>query len=227
MAIATQIDETATTLKMSYEEFLAWADEDTIAEWVDGEVIVAMPPKKVHQMTSGFLFELLSLFVRLFHLGEVHFAPFEFLLRDGGPSREPDIFFLTNDHLDYMTEDKLIGPPDLIIEIVSKESVRRDRDIKVQEYATAGVPEYWIIDPRAGKHRADFLRLDETGSYRIIATEDDKRVESAVLPGFWLRPDWLWQTDTLKPLTCCLQIEGVAEALLQEIQTSKNHSGDQ
>lgn len=57
-------------LKMSYEEFLRWSDEDTHAEWVDGEVIVFIPPKPVHQITLNFLNRLLSLFVELFDLGQ-------------------------------------------------------------------------------------------------------------------------------------------------------------
>ena len=54
-----------------------------------------------------------------------------------------------------------------------------------------------MIDPRPGKQRADFLQLDETGEYALIATEDDERYASAVLPGFWLRPAWLWQGEQI------------------------------
>jgi Uma2 family endonuclease len=68
---------------MSYEEFLRWSNEDTHAEWVNGEVIIKVPPKDVHQSTVGFLYELLSLFVRLFDLGRVRVAPFEVKLGQG------------------------------------------------------------------------------------------------------------------------------------------------
>jgi Uma2 family endonuclease len=64
-------------LLMSYEEFLAWAGEDVHAEWVNGEVIVQMPPKEIHQNLIGFLHVLLRLFVQLFNLGKVYNAPFE------------------------------------------------------------------------------------------------------------------------------------------------------
>ena len=63
------------TLSMSFEEFLAWADEETHAEWVDGEVIVFMPAKDIHQATIGFLHQLIGWFVDLFQLGKIRIAP--------------------------------------------------------------------------------------------------------------------------------------------------------
>jgi Uma2 family endonuclease len=68
-------------LAMTYEEFLAWADEDVRAEWVDGEVIVFMPASYRHQAVTGFFYTLLSLFVRAFGLGEVSIAPLEMRAR--------------------------------------------------------------------------------------------------------------------------------------------------
>ena len=207
-------------LKMSYEEFLTWSNEDTHAEWVNGEVIIHMPPKNIHQATLGFLYELLSLFVHLFNLGKVRIAPFEVKLKSSGSSREPDIFFISKENLDRLTEDKLVGPADLIIEIISTDSVRRDRDDKFKEYQEAGVREYWIIDPRPGKQRADFFRLDETNNYALFATEDDEHVSSYVLPNFWLIPAWLWQADTLDPLTIFFEMCGLSTEHIEQIRNN-------
>jgi Uma2 family endonuclease len=205
-------------LKMSYEEFLQWVGEDTHAEWVDGEVIIHMPPKEIHQITLGYLYELLSLFVRLFNLGKVIVAPFEMRARRGGSSREPDLLFIAQENLERLTDDRLIGPADLIVEVISEDSVRRDRDDKFREYSEAGVREYWIIDPRPGKQRADFFRLDEEGVYRLFAIEDDERVESHVLPGFWLRPAWLWQADEGDPLLTFCEMAGMPESVVQQFR---------
>lgn len=215
---AVSTEATPTRLRMSYEEFLAWSDEDTRAEWVDGEVIIPMPPKNVHQTTLAFLHRLLAMFVDLFDLGKVSVAPFEVKLKPDGSSREPDIFFIAKENLDRLTEEKLVGPADLIIEIISTDSVQRDRRDKFKEYRAAGVREYWIIDPRPNKQRADFFRLDETGDYELYGTEDDAWIDSQVLPGFGLRPAWLWPVDSLSPITCALEIEGVADALNEQIR---------
>ena len=56
LQLATAPETKPARLKMSYEEFLQWADEDTRAEWVDGEVIIPMPPKEIHQITLGYLY---------------------------------------------------------------------------------------------------------------------------------------------------------------------------
>ena len=77
--------------KMSYEAFLEWADEDTHAEWVDGEVIVSMPARKMHQAIIRLLLQLPGLFVDLFDLGQVYAAPFEMKAQPEGSSRKPDI----------------------------------------------------------------------------------------------------------------------------------------
>jgi Uma2 family endonuclease len=203
---------------MSYEEFLVWAGEDTHAEWVNGEVIIHMPPKDIHQATLGFLHLLIQLFVHLLALGKVRVAPFEVLLPPGQVAREPDMFFVATENVSRLTQDRLVGPPDLIIEIISDDSVQRDRRDKFREYRVAGVREYWIIDPRPNKQRADFFRLDTSGEYELFATEDDERVASYILPSFWLRPAWLWQVDTLDPLTAFFEMRGLPTAQSEHIR---------
>jgi len=74
--------------KMTYEEYLAWADEDTRAEWVNGEVIVGMPPKHPHQTLVEFLDRLLGLFITIRDLGQLRIAPFELKIRPEGNSIE-------------------------------------------------------------------------------------------------------------------------------------------
>ncbi len=177
---------------MSYEDYLAWADEDTHAEWVDGEVIVHMPPLDVHQTILNFVNRLLAEYIEFEELGTIFIAPFEMRLLSQKSARQPDIFVITNESLDRMSRERFEGPADLVVEIVSKDSVRRDRQDKFREYQEAGVREYWVIDSRPGRNRADFYRLDDKGQYELYATEDDEQVESVVLPGFWLRPSWLW-----------------------------------
>jgi Uma2 family endonuclease len=201
---------------MSYAEFVQWADEDTHAEWVDGEVIVFMPPKVRHQRLVSFLHTLLSTFVNLFGLGEVHTAPLEMRLHTGegeGSAREPDILFVAAEHRARLTEDRLDGPADLVIEIISEGSVARDRADKFYEYQEAGVREYWIIDPRPGKERLDWYVLTEQGKYQAVLPDEQGRYHAALLPGFWLHPDWLWQEPLPDPLHMLMQLPEAEQAL--------------
>ena len=220
------VETTATLpdrLRMTYEEFLAWAGEDTRAEWVEGEVIVFMPPKNLHQTMVGFLYVLLSAFIRLHKLGKLQVAPFEVKIKPDGNSREPDLIFLTNEHLDRLTADRIAGPPDLIIEVVSDDSTHRDRVDKFDEYEAGGVPEYWVIDYRAARRRADFYQLDRRGQYQRAAIGDDGIYHAAVLPGFWLKLDWLLadELDWLKALGQIVGPERLAEVIRLEAETKE------
>jgi len=202
-------------LHMTYEEYLQWADEDVHAEWVDGEVIVQMPPKDAHQRLVEFLDRLLGLYVELFGLGLVRLAPFELRLRPEGPARQPDLMFLATAHLDRLTPERVIGPPDLIIEVVSDESVQRDQVEKFAEYEAAGVPEYWVLDNRPGHQHALFYRLGPEGRYEQVLPDAQGIYRSAVVEGFWVRVAWLWEPEpnALRALAELVRPERLVEAL--------------
>ncbi len=176
-------------LRMSYEEFLAWAEEDTLAEWVDGEVVMTSPASKRHQMIASFLERVIGLYVERLNLGVVLDAPFQMKLARSG--REPDLIFVATAHLDRLRATYLDGPADLVVEIISPESVGRDRGEKFYEYAQGGVPEYWLIDPQA--QWAEFYRLSEAGLYQAAFSGREGVYRSEVLSGFWLRVEWLWR----------------------------------
>ncbi|MCK6626401.1 MAG: Uma2 family endonuclease [Anaerolineae bacterium] len=214
---------------MSYEEFLAWAGEDTRAEWVNGEVITFMPPLNPHQTVIEFLYQLLNLFSSVFDLGRLRVAPFELKITPEGNSREPDLMFIAKAHLERLTTARVVGPPDLIIEVVSDDSTHRDRVDKFDEYEAGGVPEYWIIDNRPQRRRALFYQLDEQGQYQSVPVEADGIYRSAVLPGFWLRVEWLWaeQPDVLRALAEVIGPDRMAEALRQALTGPEHHESQQ
>ncbi len=173
--------------KLTYAEFLAWADEDTLAEWVDGEIVMTSPASRRHQSMADFLTSVLRSFVEQHDLGVVLSAPFQMKLEHG---REPDLLFIAAAHLDRLQETYLDGPADLVVEIISPESIGRDRGDKFYEYARGGVPEYWLLDPQMTW--AEFYRL-EGGRYRLAFAGQEGDYRSQALPGFWLRVEWLWQ----------------------------------
>jgi len=178
-------------LRMTYEEFLAWADEDTDAEWVDGEVVWMSPISGEHQRMGRFLLRLFSEFLDERDLGELRYERFQMKTAPDLPGREPDILFVANAHLSRLKETYLEGPGDLVVEIVSPESRERDTEEKFREYEQGGVPEYWIIDLEL--KQAEFYQLGEDAAYHRMPIDDDGLFRSEVLPGLWLRVDWLWQ----------------------------------
>jgi Uma2 family endonuclease len=178
---------------MSYEQYLAHADENRVMEWVNGEVITYMPPLLKHQIISRFLFRLLGDFVSVLQLGEVLYSPFEVKLWPDGPSREPDLFFVSQERIAQLQERRFNGAPDLVVEVVSPGSIREDKVRKFAEYEQAGVREYWLIDPRPRQETAEFFRRNEDGIYEAIEVGEDGLYQPEILPGFWFNVDWLWQ----------------------------------
>lgn len=177
--------------RMTFEEFLAWADEDTRAEWVDGEVIEFMPTGQRHIRLVRFLITLISAYVDLRYLGEVLVEPFQFWTKPGQALRRPDVSVLLTASQHRFTPAAMVGAPDLVVEVVSEDSKERDRDDKRAEYAAADVPEYWIVEGREGRDGVTFLALRGDGAYEEVRPDGQGRLHSRVLTGFWLDPTWL------------------------------------
>ncbi len=199
--------------EMSYEEFLEWADEDTLAEWVDGKVIMTSPASNRHQQLVSFLDQLAGLYVRYRSVGELRIAPFQMRLTNSG--REPDLLFIRTEHLDRLRSTYLDGPADLVIEIISPESIGRDRGDKFFEYEEAGIPEFWLLDPQT--QRAEFYQLNSAGRYQPIQTLDGV-YRSAVISGFWLREEWLWQEPLPLPFKLLAEIAGLEASLVEQFE---------
>lgn len=183
--------------KLSYAEFLEWCDEDTWAEWVDGEVVMVSPASSRHQDIAGFLESLMRTFAETHHAGVVRSAPFQMKLGPDLPGREPDLLVVSSEHQDRLTATFLDGPADLVVEIISPESRLHDRGEKYAEYEMAGVREYWLIDP--DEERADFFVLGEDGRYEPLRPDDEGIYRATVLNGFWVDVGWFW-AEPLPPV---------------------------
>jgi len=188
--------------KITYKEFLDWADEDTLAEWVNGDVIMTSPASRKHQLIGDFLNRIIAVFVEEKQLGLVISPPFQMKLSYSG--REPDLIFVAQKHLERLQETCLNGPADMVIEIISPESQQRDRGDKFYEYETGGVPEYWLLDPI--RQLAEIYALNQEGVYNPVFTGKEGIYYSRTIKGFWLQIEWLWQEplptvlDTLRRL---------------------------
>lgn len=190
--------------RMTEEEFVAWCDEDTKAEWVDGEVIVMAPSSDGHARLNLWVARVIAELAEQRSLGEVRGPQTQIRIGPKRQRREPDVVFVAKDRRDIIRANHIEGAPDLIIEIVSPESVTRDWRDKYQAYEAAGVREYWVIDPNA--QRMDAYQLGSEG-YTQIA-EVDGLVRSEVLHGFFIRTSWLWQ-DPLPKLAEVMRELGV------------------
>ena len=143
------------------EEYLALPGKRLI-ELADGRVKVLPMPTEAHQFIVAYLYRVLHEFVLARSLGRVLFAGLPVRL----PSkkfREPDVLFLTAEHRDR-SRGKYWEGADLVMEVVSENDPDRDWEVKRAEYAQAGIPEYWIVDPHL--QQIVVLKLDG-GQYSV------------------------------------------------------------
>jgi Uma2 family endonuclease len=208
---ASRIERPA-VIEMSLEDFLAWDHEGGLAEWVDGEAHLYLSNDFNHQRIVEFLHIFLSGMVRLGGGGWVKLAPYAMRALPSGPAREPDLLVVLAEH-GRPGAAVLDGPADLVIEVVSEESSSRDRTDKFFEYEAGGVREYWIIDSREGRGRADFYVLgpDPAGSSRRVflpvCTDESGVFRSQVLPGCSLKVSWLFD-EAADPFACISEAAG-------------------
>jgi len=199
-----QLQTTAPTNRgyVTFEEYLEQSSDTRICEWVDGEVITMPGASFEHQTLDKFLLTIMNLYVESKDLGIVLHAPFAMKLSEQRRGREPDILFVGKDRQHLFKKTYLDGAADLAVEIISPESIGRDRGEKFVEYEAAKIREYWLIDPE--RKQAEFYRLNSDGFYQLISTPEGV-FKSEVLPEFFLHVKWLWQ-ESLPTITALKEL---------------------
>ncbi len=173
----------------TYEDFCALVRDDQKADLIDGVIYMASPDNTDANDLFVWLITVIHGYVERKELGRVFGSRVACRLDDRN-APEPDILFVRNEHADRILRGGVEGSPDLAIEIVSPESVKRDYKKKRQQYQRAGIPEYWIIDDE--KKTVLLLRLSAHGRYRQVQPRRGI-FHSEILHGFRLDPNWLWQ----------------------------------
>jgi Uma2 family endonuclease len=179
----------------SEEEYLA-LDTNRLVELSEGFLEVLPLPTGLHQLIAQLLCEILKDFVFSKNLGLVLMAPFPVRLWSK-KIREPDLVFLRPGRC--TDRDKPAVGADLAMEVVSQGKKDRERDLitKRAEYARAGIPEYWIVDPRT---RRITLLVLEGKKYRSHGEfGPGSRVASVVLPGFHVDVDAVFAVEAMAP----------------------------
>ena len=129
-------------IKLTYEDYRNTPD-DKRYELLDGELILAPAPRTTHQRTLLELTLYVARHVKDHDLGEVFAAPTDVFLTDTDVA-QPDLSFISKERLDIITELNIQGAPDLVVEVLSPSTARRDRGYKRSLYARHGVREYWM-----------------------------------------------------------------------------------
>jgi len=131
--------------RWTYQDYAALPDDGQRYEIVDGVLFMTPSPSRWHQKAVLHLAHHLLNHVESAGLGEVYAAPFDVELAPNIVV-QPDVLVVLNAGLKKITGSRIIGAPDLVVEVSSPGTVGYDRDKKQGAYDRAGVPEYWIAD---------------------------------------------------------------------------------
>lgn len=165
----------------TYEDYLQLPDDEKRYEIIEGVLYVANAPSFQHQYTVHQLDRQIGNFVSDQRVGYVIPAPFEVHLSALSRPVQPDITFIKTERINAQSRQIFAGAPDLIIEVLSPESIRRDRVIKFTAYEAAGVAEYWIVNPHA---RTVEVYIPARGEYATLGEfKDAEMIQSQVLAG--------------------------------------------
>jgi len=158
---------------------------------MEGQLVMTPAPTSTHQRVAFKLARLLADFVDKSDLGEVLVAPIDVVV-DDQTVLQPDVLFVRKERLDII-KDRCMGPPDLVVEVLSPSNAGVDRTRKLKLYANFGVSRAWVIDTE--ERTFECLGLDR-GAYRIEASWTGEEVAAppgfagfeVPLPTLWPRP---------------------------------------
>jgi Uma2 family endonuclease len=145
-------------------------------------------PGHRHQQLVGRIYRVLAGQVDEKGLGEVNIAPFDVILSDDTVV-QPDLLVVMTENLGIIAPEGVRGAPDLVVEVLSPGTAKRDRGIKRHLYGRHGVREYWIIDPDGLTVEVAVNQGGHMETCGVFGAGD--RVESQVLFGLDLMVDVL------------------------------------
>jgi Uma2 family endonuclease len=168
-----------TDTRITAEEYFQLPEykEHDLIQLIDGEVIIGMPPVLKHQR---IVMTITAILLKIAHKmgGEPFVAPTEVFL-DENNTYQPDLLYLTRDTKCEEDGKRLIGAPELVVEVLSPSTAKHDRTTKYSAYEKHGVQEYWIVDP--AYELIEVWTQGDSGFERAGAFAPDDEFESVVL----------------------------------------------
>lgn len=161
-------------------EFYNEITEQEKAEFINGEVIIHSPVRKIHNEVTGNLLKIVETYVIEHDLGFVGFE--EILIQCTRNDYEPDLCFFAKEIANRFTEDQSLFPvPNMIVEVLSEGTTGRDRGIKYQDYQSHSVQEYWIVAPDQKVVEQYLLQPD--GQYYLAIKTNTGEITCQVIEG--------------------------------------------
>jgi len=177
----------------TYADYLRLPDDGRRYEVIRGHLYVTPAPIYDHQRVVTRISAALTQFEIETGLGLVLAAPFDVLLPDGIASPvEPDVIFFRTGNQPVPGDSNFEGVPDVVVEVASRSTRKRDRTIKQDAYREAGVPEYWRAEPRSRTVTVLVLSEDRSRYVELGCFGRGEAIRSALLPGLAIPVDFIF-----------------------------------
>jgi Uma2 family endonuclease len=182
-ASSPQPSEQHTRIKLTYDDFVLFPDDGKRHELIDGEHYVTPSPNTRHQKISGRLYLMIGNWLEANQMGEVYYAPFDVVFTRFDVV-EPDLLYMSRQRAaQILTEKHVNGAPEIVVEINSPGTRKRDETIKRRLYEREGVVEYWIVDPVVDVIRVYRRTGDGFGRPSELSAESSDVLTTPLLPG--------------------------------------------
>lgn len=165
--------------RWTYADYAAIPEDGQRYEIIAGVLFMAPAPDTGHQAASTWFVYYLTRHVQIAGLGRVFSAPYDVELGPGTVV-QPDVVVVLAANQEIITPQRIVGAPDLVIEIASPSTAGHDRRAKQDAYALAGVREYWIADPAT--RTVEVQRLEDD-AYRLIGVFQGKSALPSAVAG--------------------------------------------
>ena len=186
MAGSDRVKPSSPGLKLTYDDFVLFPDDGKRHEILDGEHYVTPSPKPRHQVIVGNLYFVITSWLEANPIGRLYLSPLDVVMSNVDIV-EPDLLYLSNERAAAaLTEINVRGIPELLVEIASSGTRKRDEGVKRRLYERAGVIEYWIVDPEVECVRVYRREGDKFTRAIELSREHHDVLVSPLLPGLEL-----------------------------------------
>ena len=169
-------------VKLTYDDYVLFPDDGQRHELIDGEHFVTPSPRPRHQTILLNVAAMIWNYLQEHPVGRVFTAPLDVILSNYDVV-EPDLLYLSHERAREVLREWVHGAPDLVVEIGSPGTRKRDETIKRSLYERFAVSEYWIVDPEADTVKV--YRHDDERYTRVaeLSLENKDVLTTPLLPG--------------------------------------------
>jgi Uma2 family endonuclease len=172
-----------TERKKTVADYLALGEGPPFAELIHGNIVMAPSPFRSHQRVIQRIYQLIQNHLDQNPAGEAYLAPFDVHFGENDVLC-PDLSFFSSGRCHLLSDRGAEGAPDLVIEVLSPSTARRDRKDKREIYTLHGVRELWLVNTELETIEIFDLVKQPDQPVAVLENGTHPAISTTILPGF-------------------------------------------